>query len=287
MIKKHSKASQIDLIHVHNSVAGEAALWCKNRFNIPYCITEHSSTYARGLVKEYEMKTYKEIYQNSECNIAVSKEFCQLLSKTFDLSFEYIANIVDTNYFLPSKNKDSNKSFKFINIANLNKNKNQSSLIKAFSKAFSNNKNVSLFILGGGSEYENLKKEIDINAMQKQISLYGFATREEVLRELQSSDAFILSSDYETFGVVLIEAMSCGLPVISTKCGGSMSIITDEQYGLLVEKNDTGILADAMLKVYNNTYNSQYIRDYCIENFSEDAVVYELNKVYEKILHEN
>ena len=123
MLKKIS--DDIDIIHVHNSVAGEAALWCKNKFNIPYCVTEHSSAYARGLIKEDEMKIYKKIYQNADYNIAVSKEFCKLLSKTFDLSFKYIPNIVDTDFFIPSKKKYSNKSFKFINIANLNKNKNQ------------------------------------------------------------------------------------------------------------------------------------------------------------------
>jgi len=282
MLKKMS--NDIDLIHVHNSVAGEAALWCKNKFKIPYCVTEHSSAYARGLVKKYEMNMYKKIYQNAKCNIAVSKEFCRLLRKIFDLNFKYIPNIVDTNFFLPSKKNYSNKSFKFINIANLNKNKNQLSLIKAFSNAFIDNKNVSLLILGGGPEYDNLMKEIEKLNMKEQITLYGFATREEVLRELQNSDSFILSSKYETFGVVLIESMSCGLPVISTKCGGPESIINDEKLGLLVEKNDIEELVNAMLKVYNHRYNRKYIRDYIIENFSEPVVVFKLNEIYEEIV---
>lgn len=285
MLKEIS--NDIDIIHVHNSVAGEAALWCKNKFNIPYCITEHSSHYARGLVEPYEMNKHKNIYQNSNCNIAVSKEFCKLLSKTFNLNFKYIPNIVDTNFFLPSKIKYGNESFKFINIANLNKNKNQSFLIKAFANAFIDKKNVSLVILGGGPEYDKLKKEIENLNMKEQISLYGFARREEILRELQSSNVFVLSSKYETFGVVLIEAMSCGLPVISTKCGGPESIITNKNLGLLVESDNIQELSTAMLNVYSDKYDSKYIRSYSIEKFSEDTVVNELNKVYENILHEN
>ena len=136
-------------------------MWSKNKFNIPYCVTEHSSAYARGLVKPYEMKIYKKIYQNSKANIAVSEGFSELLSKIFDLNFQYIPNIVDTDFFIPSSKEYNHKSFKFINIANLNKNKNQLSLIKAFSKVFSNNKNVCLLILGGGPEYSSLKKEIE------------------------------------------------------------------------------------------------------------------------------
>ncbi len=284
LIRKYSKVSKIDLIHVHNSVAGEAALWFRKNNNIPYCITEHSSAYARDLVGQYEMNKNNRIYQNSGCNIAVSIDFCQLLSQAFDLSFEYIPNIVNTDFFMPLKNQNSNKKFKFINIANLNKNKNQSSLIKAFSKAFKGNENVYLSILGNGPEYENIKKEIETNGMQKQITLYGFATRGEVLKELQSSDAFVLSSDYETFGVVLIEAMSCGLPIVATKCGGPESIVNDEKLGLLVDKNDTEMFASAMSKVYNGKYDNKYIRDCCIENFSENAVAFKLNRIYEEIL---
>ncbi len=284
---KNSFKNKIDIIHVHNAVAGEAALWCENRFNIPYCVTEHSSAFARGLIKQYETILYDSIYKNSSCNIAVSKEFCKLLSKIFDSNFKYMPNIVDTSFFIPSKKKYSNKYFKFINIANLNKNKNQVSLIKAFSRGFTNNKNVSLSIIGEGPEHDMLNKEIKKLNMEKQITLYGIATREEVLKEIQSSDIFVLASQYETFGVVLIEAMSCGLPVISTRCGGPESIINDEKLGLLVEKNNIEALVTAMLKVYNGKYNSQYIRNYCIENFSEDAVVCKLNKVYEKILYED
>ncbi len=284
---KKSMKNKIDIVHVHNSMAGEAALWFRDKFNIPYCVTEHSSAYARGLVKQYEMNMYQTIYQNSKYNIAVSKEFCDVLSKKFDLNFNYVPNIVDTDFFIPSKKKYNNKNFKFINIANLNKNKNQLSLIKAFSKVYIDNKNVSLSILGEGPEYNALKEEIIKLDMEDQITLYGFATRDNIVKELQDSDAFVLSSKYETFGVVLIEAMSCGLPAVSTKCGGPESIINNEKLGVLVKNNNFNELANAMLKVYNSRYDSKYIRDYCIENFSEDAVVYKLNKIYEEILDEN
>lgn len=283
LIRKYSKVSKIDMIHVHNSVAGKAALWYKNKFNIPYLVTEHSSEYSRRVFRSYEMSLYKKIYQNAACNIAVSKEFCKLLSKTFDLSFTYVPNIVDTDFFIPSQ-KNHGK-FKFINIANLNKNKNQLSLIKAFSNAFMDKKNISLVILGGGPEYDTLTHEIEKLDMKEQITLYGSATRMEVLRELQSSNIFILSSKYETFGVVLIEAMSCGLPVVSTKCGGPESIVNDDKLGLLIEKNDViNGLVNAMIKVYNSTYDNEYIRNYCIENFSENAVTVKLNEIYKDII---
>ena len=120
--------------------------------------------------------------------------------------------------------------------------------------------------------------------MKEQIRLYGFATREEILKELQSSNAFVLSSKYETFGVVLIEAMSCGLPVVSTKCGGPESIIINEKLGLLTDNNNSNALANIMLNVYKSSYDSKYIRESCIENFSQNVVALKIKKVYEDIL---
>jgi len=284
LIGQYSKLSRIDLIHVHNSVAGEAALWSKENHNIPYCVTEHSSRFAKGLVTKKELNEYVKVYNNSSYNIAVSQEFCDLLENIYNLRFYYVPNVVDTNFFKPKI--DSKNIFTFINVGYLDINKNQTNLIKAFSKAFKDNENVNLLILGNGSEYENLKKEIEINGMQKQITLYGFATRDEVLKELQGSDAFVLSSDYETFGVVLIEAMSCGLPVVATKCGGPESIIIDKKLGVLTNKS-VKALADGMRHIYETVYNSTEIREHIVKNFSEKIVAERLINIYKIVLNES
>ena len=61
LLKNHYLNNKIDLIHVHNATAGNAALWFKNNFNIPYCITEHSSAYARNLVSKKKIKNFQNI----------------------------------------------------------------------------------------------------------------------------------------------------------------------------------------------------------------------------------
>ena len=177
-------------------------------------------------------------------------------------------------------------TFNFINIAFYRKNKNQNILIKAFSKSFRNKENIKLTIVGSGPEYDNLNELILNLGMQKQIILYGEANREEVRELLQTSDAFILSSEYETFGVVVIEAMACGLPVISTKCGGPESIIQDDKVGILTEINEDS-LSSALTFMYNNieNYDSKYIRKYVEDNFSEEAVYLQIQNIYKDVLH--
>lgn len=285
LLKKYFLTNFIDLIHIHNSKAGEAALWMKKKFNVPYLITEHSSGYARNLISKKEIKSYREIYESASYRIAVSKKFCEILEKIFNVQFNYIPNIVNTDYFL-SIEKKTTKNFKFINIANLYENKNQILLIRAFAKSFYENKNIKLLILGGGPEYNNLKSEIKKLNMENQIKLYGFVKREKVLNELQKSDVFILSSKYETFGVVVIEAMSCGLPVIATKCGGPESIIENGNLGVLVENDKFEELSKAMKDIYKckYKYSKNIIRNYILENFSEKIITNKLIKIYEFII---
>lgn len=284
LLTNHNNEQKIDAIHVHNSTAANAALFMKQKFDIPYVVTEHSTAYARGLVSQKEVKSYEPVYQNASYRIAVSKEFCKMLQDIFQLEFNYVPNVVNTEYFVPIK-KEKEQLFKFINIGYLDTKKNQILLIKAFAKAFSGNENIKLSILGGGPEHQNLQKEITNLNMQEQIKLFGFAKREKVLEELQNSDAFVLSSKYETFGVVVIEAMSCGLPVIATKCGGPESIVESEYLGVLIENDNLEGLLNAMQTMYKNReiYSVENIREYVVDNFSQQAIAEKILKIYKSI----
>ncbi len=277
-IKKYGNP---DLVHLHRFVYGDLAIWIKEKYKIDYVVTEHSSGFERDLYNEKELAFAKKVFKNSKSNICVSNELKKLLEKKFYLKFKYIPNSIDTEYFLPKSTQKI--KFDFMNIAFLNKNKNQYMLIEAFTKIFYDNKDVQLTIVGSGSEYDNLNSLIQKLNMQQQIKLYGAANRKEVLELLQNSDAFVLSSHYETFGVVIIEAMSCGLPVVATKCGGPESIVVNDKLGKLVDI-DIENLSKGMLELYHKKYDSKYIRNYVVDNFSDDVVSSKLLQMYKQYL---
>ena len=79
--------------------------------------------------------------------------------------------------------------------------------------------------------------------------------------------------------------MACGLPVIATKCGGPESIINDDKVGRLVDIN-VDDLSKAMIEIEKNigSFNTQYIREYAVENFSEKTITYKLEKFYNDVL---
>jgi len=271
-----------DIVHVHSFTVGEFAIWIKENYDVPYVITEHSTAFARDMISKENLVVAEKVFKSSSYNIAVSNEFTLLLNKKFNVDFQYIPNIVNTDFF-EVKEKSTKRKFDFINIAFLDKKKNQDILIKSFTKAFKDNSDVKLTIAGDGPEYDNLNNLIITLDMTKQIKLYGRANREEVKELLQSSDAFVLSSQYETFGVVVIEAMACGLPVVATKCGGPESIVIDEKLGRLVDINIDS-LSKGMLELYNKKYDSKYIRNYVIDNFSADIISLKLIQVYKRCL---
>ena len=101
-------------------------------------------------------------------------------------------------------------------------------------------------------------------------------------------DCFVLPSARETFGVAYIEAMSAGLPVIATKCGGPEEFVTKEN-GLLISTDNEQELTAAMEKMYHTSkeYDVNKMRAYIQEHFSMEAVADKVCSVYKKVLKGN
>lgn len=276
-IKEHGLP---DVSHVHSYKNGELAIWLKKVFNVPFVITEHSSEFLRDKISSFHKQKAKDAFCNSELNIAVSPTLSNNLTSRFSGDFLVVPNIVDVNYFKPKKKVKS--GYTFLNVAHLNQNKNQAMLIRAFEKHHREFPDSRLLILGGGEERENLQSLINRLGLMKNVSLFGYATREEVRESMQNSDCFVLSSIVETFGVVLIEAMACGLPVLASKCGGPESIVKKES-GILFENNEAA-LVKAMKDVLELNYTPSQIRAYVEETYSERAVAKEICSLYKSVM---
>ncbi|MDM1765542.1 MULTISPECIES: glycosyltransferase [unclassified Acinetobacter] len=271
-----------DVIHVHSMLyAGYLAHQINTRYNIPYVITEHSSAFARGFVNDDVIESLKPVVERSAKCVAVSHQFCKFLNNCFPKSnWLYIPNIVSENFFTVNASFESKKN-RIISICHLNKNKNSELLIRAFEQVLKSSPNAELVIGGEGDERIKLELLVKELKIEKNVIFLGALTRDQVKEEIQKSALFVVSSKYETFGVVVVEALALGKPVVSTKCGGPESIINSE-VGLLVENESILELSNGILYIYNNLekYKPDYLRKYCLENFSETSVLSRLNIVY-------
>jgi N-acetylgalactosamine-N,N'-diacetylbacillosaminyl-diphospho-undecaprenol 4-alpha-N-acetylgalactosaminyltransferase len=133
-------------------------------------------------------------------------------------------------------------------VGRLNRQKGFDILIKSFAKSSLKNK-VKLVILGEGKERKNLEKLIVELNLKKQVLLYGKVDNPFIY--MKYAKFFILSSRYEGFGNVLLEALACGTPVVATDCEtGTTEIVENEVNSLLVPSEDVELLKDAIERLY-------------------------------------
>ncbi len=274
-----------NIIHLHSFEFAELVIWIHETCNIPYVYTEHASAFYHDTISTNENIAIKLLINKSSANFAVSNKLANILHNYFKVKFVVMPNFIDTSYFICNKNTKKDTNFTFINIASLDGNKNHTLLLSSFKIFQEKYPDSNLLIYGDGPDRNSLISISENLEINEKVIFGGKIRREEVRSNLCKSHCFILSSKVETFGVVAIEAMSCGIPVISTKNGGTESIITNNTVGVLCEQDKNSML-EAMEKLYleYDSYNGEHIRQHVIDNFSEEAIVKQLINTYKKVL---
>lgn len=209
--------------------------------------------------KWWQNKVDNFLSKRSEKIIAVSKSVAEFASKQANISiekFQVIHNGVEidkTNEFKNNFSKNDLRrklnikedSLVFLNVGRLKKQKQQDLLIDAFKIVSSKYNNAQLFIVGRGPEEDYLKNKIIENNLEGKVVLTGYS--DSVYDFYRASDVFVLSSKYEGFPNVAIEAMAFGLPLLSTKVPGVDEFLLDGENGFLMNENPENI-SEKMIK---------------------------------------
>ena len=279
------KEGAIDIIHAQSSLwGGISAAYIAEKYNIPLVITEHSSVERGPYVKKSYIPFICDSYKKAQKVITVGnglKNEIESLSGRHDI--EVIGNLVDLSKFTIKK-RIKNEKFIFFSLAFLEGEKGFDTLIKAFAKKFKD-KEAMLYIGGDGSQRAWLEALAQENGVKKQIIFLGALSRDDVAKWMNKCDCFVLPSRYETFGVVYIEALASGRPVIGALNGGAEDIINNLN-GYLVPIDDIDKLAEKMLELYKkiDSYNEEEIRSDCLKRFSPEVIVNKIISVYKEVL---
>lgn len=279
------KEGAIDIIHAQSSLwGGISAAYIAEKYNIPLVITEHSSVERGPYVKKSYIPFICDSYKKAQKVITVGnglKNEIESLSGRQDI--EVIGNLVDLSKFTIKK-RIKNEKFIFFSLAFLEGEKGFDTLIKSFAKKFKDKKAV-LYIGGDGSQRSWLEALTVENGVKDQIIFLGALSRDDVSKWMNKCDCFVLPSRYETFGVVYIEALASGRPVIGALNGGAEDIINNLN-GYLIPIDDIDILAEKMIEVYDNieSYDEEEIRIDCLKRFSPKVIVNKIISVYKEVL---
>ena len=277
---------KVDIIHAQSSLwGGISAAYIAKKYNIPLVITEHSSVKRGPYVKESYYDRIIDSYRKADELITVGNGLKREISELSGRNdIKVIGNLVDLSLFKINDNNDKEEEFLFFSLAFLEGEKGFDTLIKAFAKKY-RNKNCKLVIGGDGSQKEWLKQICKDEGVDNKVVFVGALSREEVSMWMSKCDVFVLPSRYETFGVVYIEALASGKPVIGAFNGGAEDIVNDK-VGILVEKDNISMLSEAMefIKKNINNYNKDEIREYCVDNFSSKIIIQRIIDVYNEVL---
>lgn len=278
------KEGPIDIIHAQSSLwGGISAAYISEKYNIPLVITEHSSIERAPYVRESYKPLIRESYNIAKKVVVVGsglKKEIELFSGRKDI--EVIHNLVQMDLFNKHEN-NSKEEFIFFSLAFLEGEKGMDTLIKSFAEGFKGRK-CKLNIGGDGSQKEGLKILANNLGIKNQVVFLGALSRENVAKNMNECNVFVLSSRYETFGVVYIEALASGKPVIGTYNGGAEDIINDIN-GKIVSIDNVSALKDAMINIKENIecYNSDIIKADCMKRFGKESIIRKIIEVYEEV----
>jgi glycosyltransferase involved in cell wall biosynthesis len=155
---------------------------------------------------------------------------------------------------------------RFVTVGRLARQKNHALLVNAFRRVLRRRPSAHLTIVGSGP----LEQELRSLAADLGEAITFVPQVDNPFPLIASGDTFVLSSEEEGFGLVLVEAMALGVPVVATDCpGGVREVLADGRSGLLVPPGDPGALADAMLEATDNESLRARLRGRGIERANE------------------
>ena len=299
---KKIDAKKYELTHAHFLFSdGAVALKLYKNFQIPYVVS------VRNTDVNFFFKYYKnlkslgnEILSNAEKIIFVTPSYRDVVGNKYVYasmkeSFEdkciILPNGLDTFWFSnePSNlQKQRSESIKLLYVGDFTPNKNVESIINSAKKLLTEGFSVSLTLVGGGGKgSERTLKKVSATSDLRINFLGRINSREKLKQIYQEHDIFIMLSFRETFGMVYIEAMSQGVPIIYTKGQGVDGYFSEEKKpGLAVNPNDTDDIVEAITKVWNSIDEYSASALDVSEQFHWDLIVNKLFKIYKTSIHE-
>ncbi|MFP4227851.1 MAG: glycosyltransferase [Salinivenus sp.] len=279
-----------DLIHAQSARwAGAAAARLGSELDVPYVLTEHFTGLQRGAIPFWRRPLVREGFRNADAHAVVSSSLKQTvvrqgLAAADDVSV--LPNFVDGSFFSPPPDgRPEPPALNILTIAHLHPKKNIAGLLDAFSDAFAGMESVSLTIVGSGPERASLEQQAAALGLSSQVTFRGSLDRAGVRAALRTAHTFVLPSHHETFGVVLIEAMATGLPVVATRCGGPEDIVTPDT-GILIPTNNRAALADALrtLQREHTSFDAESVRASVLERYGRAPFIRRTQALYRRAL---
>lgn len=279
-----------DVVHCHVSLpAGVLALWLHFRYRLPIVLTEHWTIFQPERWKELPLSKrllLKVLLWRTAAACPVSLQLGKEMQRHWGgLKLRPIPNVVHTHRFFPGPVEKQHRGYRFLHISSLlDSHKNISGMLRAYALLAVENPDVHLTIAGDGDTRRVTQLAMKLQIEPHHLDIFDERTEHWIAQRMRESDALVMFSNFENLPCVILEAMCCGLPVISTDVGGISEHVSPER-GLLVARGDEQALLEAMRQLAEGRF--QFDRKACasygLKHFSPETICRLYGEVYEEV----
>ena len=287
-----AKYGKPDILHAHCAKwAGYAAMQIRKQYDIPYVITEHlpkdifKLELGEAPTTAWQVPLLKETYHQADMVITVSEELVDDLACYFGRDYRHVAipNMIDTRFYSFSQRKPViDRAFSFCCPAIFNHRKGYDVLFEALALLTETEPNVVLHIAGMGTDSKACRQMIKRYGVQDKVICHGRIDANEMRALYDQSDALVMASRSEAQPLVLLEAMSTGIPVIATTCvpksvrieGGCTVVPVDNAEALCV----------AMKQVMACEFDGKTVSDAVKRMSAPQVVAQKLENLFNRII---
>lgn len=292
------KFANLDILHVHYAIPHATSAYLAKQIlnskasNIPVITTLHGT----DITLIGSDPTYKQVVDfsinQSDGVTAVSEYLRDETYRLFDIEkeIEVIPNFIDLNRFKKSKKEHFKQAIcpegeKVVtHVSNFREVKRVPDVIKTFHQLLNNGVKAKLLMVGDGPDRVKAEQECRELKICDHVRFLG--KQEQVEEVLSISDLFLIPSGSETFGLAALEAMSCGVPVVSSNIGGLPEVNIDGETGYLCELGDVEHMGECATKILTDAKLHEKMSKAArkrAEIFEMDKVVSEYEEYYIKV----
>lgn len=290
-------AKKYDIVYIHYASHSSIPILLASRLKkmIIYTNVHGSDVVPENRIQERFQKYTKHILKESRRVIVPSEYFLEYVAKKYSIEKEkitvYPSSGVDMKLFkvLSAEDKKSQKRIygidndfpTFCYVGRITANKGWDVYLNAISKIIKKEKNVNFLFIGDGNEREEYTKIIEKLGLKSYIKKYSLLPQTELVNIYNVSDAFVFPTrrEGESLGLVAIESMACGTPVISSDFAAPKYYVIDDFNGYKFMVNDAEKLAEIMGKFISGEYSKEKMKNNCLKT----ASIYDNNNIQDKL----
>jgi len=295
---------QLDLLHVHYAIPHAISAYLAQQMLIPTPLRIVTTLHGTDITLVGQEQGFFHITRfglKQSCAVtAVSDYLKQETEKIFypERNIERIYNFVDTDLFSPSASTQEVQcrpgvgcacKATFLHLSNFRPVKNTLDVVKVFAKVAAQEPEVCLLMAGEGPDLGACRKLArDLGVAEK---IHFLGNQADIVDVTRMGDIVLFPSVEESFGLVPLEAMSCGVPVIASNSGGLPEVLENHVTGFLHNLGDVDAMADSALRLVRDPALREKMgqagRARALEHFSKGSIIAQYESLYERVIAEH